>query len=265
MTRVMGVVNVTPDSFFDGGRFVDTDRAIAHARVLVAEGADIIDIGGESTRPGSFGVDENTELARTIPVIEALAGTIGVVELSIDTTKAAVAEAAVAAGATIINDVSASLESVAASTGAGWVAMHALDSSATMQDDPHYDDVVEEVGAFLDDAAGRGRAAGVVRIWVDPGIGFGKTTEHNLELVANLDRFVDAAPVLVGVSRKRFVGELNWSSDGAGVVGAVVDVDVDDRLEGSVAMATWSAHLGADIVRVHDVRATVHAVGVVQS
>ena len=263
MTRVMGIVNVTPDSFSDGGRWLDPARAIAHARRLVVEGADIVDIGGESTRPGAVAVDEATELARTIPVIEALAGTIGEVEISIDTTKPAVARAAVAAGATIINDVSASLEAVAAETGAGWIAMHALGPSATMQDDPVYDDVVVDIHAVLAAAVARGRAAGVARIWVDPGIGFGKTSAHNLDLVANLDHFSDLAPVVIGVSRKRFIGEIHAGSDGmAHESGAT---PVDDRLEGSVALAAWSAYLGADIVRVHDVRATVHAVRVVQS
>ncbi|MEZ5168141.1 MAG: dihydropteroate synthase [Acidimicrobiales bacterium] len=164
--------------------------------------------------------------------------------------------------ATIINDVSASLEPVAAEMGVGWVAMHRAGPSATMQDDPAYDDVVEEIASFLADAAERGRAAGVDRVWVDPGIGFGKTTTHNLDLLANLDRFTDIAPVVVGVSRKRFVGEIHAVAD----VGAspAAPSDADDRLEGSLALATWSAHLGADIVRVHDVRATVHAVRVVQ-
>lgn len=263
MTRVMGIVNVTPDSFSDGGRWLDPADAIAHARRLVDEGADLIDVGGESTRPGSLPVDEDTELARTIPVIDALAGTLGDVEISIDTTKPGVARAAVAAGATILNDVSASLEHVAADTGAGWIAMHALGPSATMQDEPTYDDVVEDIHRFLADAAARGRAAGVERIWVDPGIGFGKTTEHNVDLVANLDRFAEIAPVLVGVSRKRFVGEIHAESDG--IAGKTAATAPDDRLEGSLASAAWCAYLGADIVRVHDVRATVHAVRVVQS
>jgi dihydropteroate synthase len=262
MTRVMGIVNVTPDSFSDGGRWLDPAAAVAHARVLVGEGAELIDIGGESSRPGSDPVDSATELARTIPVIEELAGTIGDVEISIDTTKAEVALAAVAAGATIVNDISASLEGVVAETGAGWIAMHSLGPAATMQDDPTYDDVVEEVATFLDDAARRGRVAGIPRIWVDPGIGFGKTVSHNLDLVANLDRFVKISPVLVGVSRKRFVGRLHADSDG--MTGESPLTGAEDRLEGSVAMATWSAHMGADTVRVHDVRATVHAVRVVQ-
>lgn len=263
MTRVMGVVNVTPDSFSDGGEFADPATAVAHARRLLAEGAELIDIGGESTRPGSEPVPEPVELDRVVPVIEALAGTIGDAEISVDTTKPAVAIAAVGAGATIINDVSASLETVAADLGVGWVAMHSLGPSATMQDDPRYDDVVEEIATFLEDAAARGRAAGVERMWVDPGIGFGKTSVHNLELVANLDRFAPIAPVIVGVSRKRFVGELHAVSDG--IAGETPATPVDDRYEGSVAIATWSAHMGADIVRVHDVRGTVHAVRVVNS
>ena len=262
MTLVMGIVNVTPDSFSDGGRWLDPDLAVSHARTLIDEGADLIDIGGESTRPGSDPVDEATELARVIPVIEGLVGTSGDVEISIDTTKPTVARAAVAAGASIVNDVSASLESVAAATGAGWVAMHALAPSATMQDNPRYDDVVDDIAVFLSAAAHRGREAGVERIWIDPGIGFGKTTSHNLDLVANLDRFLGIAPLLVGVSRKRFVGRLHAESDG--VAGDEAVTDPDDRLEGSVALATWGAHLGVDIVRVHDVRATVHAVRVVQ-
>ena len=263
MTRVMGIINVTPDSFSDGGRWLDPEAAVAHARALVGEGAELIDIGGESSRPGSEPVDAATELARTIPVIEALAGTIGDVEISIDTTKAEVVVAAVAAGATIVNDISASLEGVVADTGAGWVALHSLGPATTMQDNPTYDDVVEEVATFLADAARRGRAAGVSRMWVDPGIGFGKTLSHNLDLVANLDRFLEISPVLIGVSRKRFVGRLHADSDA--MAGETSVTGADDRLEGSLAMATWSAHLGVDVVRVHDVRATVHAVRVVQS
>jgi len=263
MTRVMGIVNVTPDSFSDGGDWLDVDAAVSHARALIADGADLIDIGGESTRPGSLPVDEATELRRVLPVIERLVGTVGDAEISIDTTKPAVARASITAGASIINDVSASLETVAADTGAGWIAMHRLGSSETMQQDPSYGDVVEEIHTFLSSAAQRGRAAGVERLWVDPGIGFGKTTAHNLELLANLDRFSEIAPVLIGVSRKRFIGELHARSDGISTETAVTDPD--DRLEGSVALATWSTYLGADIVRVHDVRATVHAVRVVQS
>lgn len=267
MTKVMGIVNVTPDSFSDGGSWLDPGAAVAHARRLIDDGADLIDIGGESSRPGAQPVDEATELARTIPVVEQLremvGDMVGDIEISIDTTKPVVARAAVAAGASIINDVSASLETVAAETGAGWIAMHSLGPSATMQRDPSYDDVVDDIRAFLADAARRGREAGVERIWVDPGIGFGKTTGHNLDLVANLDRFSEIAPVVIGVSRKRFIGEIHAESDGMAAQTPVSAAD--DRLEGSVALAAWSAHLGVDIVRVHDVRATVHAVRVVQS
>ena len=258
MTLVMGIVNVTPDSFSDGGLWLETDAAIAHAESLIAQGADIIDVGGESTRPGSRPVDQAIELERTIPVVSAVAATG--VEVSIDTTKAEVARAAVDAGATIINDVSASLEAVAAATGAGWIAMHALGDSATMQDDPRYDDVVEDVAVFLSEAVDRGRAAGVERIWVDPGIGFGKTARHNLELLANIDHFTEIAPVLVGASRKSVVGQVHARSDG--LEGDNPITGSDDRLEGSVGIAVWSAYLGVDMIRVHDVRATVHALSV---
>ncbi|MXW61056.1 MAG: dihydropteroate synthase [Acidimicrobiaceae bacterium] len=265
MTRVMGIVNVTPDSFSDGGLWLESDSAIAHAESLIEQGADIIDIGGESTRPGSHPVDEATELERTIPVVSALVSKG--VEVSIDTTKAAVARAAVDAGATIINDVSASLENVAASTGAGWIAMHALSDSATMQDDPRYDDVVEDIADFLADAVRRGRAAGVERIWVDPGIGFGKTKQHNLELLANIDRFAQIAPVLVGASRKSVIGQVHAQSDSLltdGLAGENPMTGSDDRLEGSVGIAVWSAYLGVDMIRVHDVRATVHALSLLK-
>ena len=261
MTLVMGIVNVTPDSFSDGGLWLDTDAAIAHADSLIAEGADIIDIGGESTRPGSRPVDEATELARTLPVVSALAARG--VEVSIDTTKSAVARAAVEAGASIINDVSASLENVAASMGAGWIAMHALADSATMQDDPRYDDVVEDIADFLADAVHRGRAAGVERIWVDPGIGFGKTAQHNLDLLANIDRFAEIAPVLVGASRKSVIGKIHAQSDA--IAGENPMTSPDDRLEGSVAIAVWSAYLGVDMIRVHEVKATVHALSLLQA
>lgn len=255
-TAVMGIINVTPDSFSDGGRWDDPERAVALGRRLVNEGATILDIGGESTRPGARPVDTEVELARILPVVEALAGH-GDAEISVDTTKPAVARAAAAAGATILNDVSGSLEAVAAETGMGWVAMHRRGPSATMQDDPRYDDVVAEVRAHLVDCLDRAEAAGVDRVWIDPGFGFGKTTRHNLELLAHLDVFVALAPVLVGVSRKRSIGELTAVSDGVDAVG------VDDRLEGSLAWAVWAAHLGASVVRVHDVAPTVEALAVV--
>ncbi|MEM8705662.1 MAG: dihydropteroate synthase [Actinomycetota bacterium] len=259
----MGIVNVTPDSFSDGGQHDSTDAAIAHALSLLDEGAGIVDVGGESTRPGATPVDVDTELARVVPVVEGIVAARPDAVVSVDTMKAAVAEAAIAAGATIVNDVTASLEATAAAHGVGWIAMHAGGPSQTMQDDPQYDDVVDEVHTFLADAVARGRAAGVERIWIDPGVGFGKTLEHNLDLVANLDRFADLAPTLLGVSRKRSIGDLHAASDATVHGGAPEPVPADDRLEGSLAMATWAGFLGADIVRVHDVRATVHAVGVI--
>ncbi|MEM9467086.1 MAG: dihydropteroate synthase [Actinomycetota bacterium] len=262
--KIMGVVNVTPDSFSDGGRHDTTEAAIAHGLALLDDGAHVLDVGGESTRPGAQPVDEATEIARAIPVIAGLHAARPDAVLSIDTSKPAVADAAAAAGATILNDVTASLESVAARNGMGWIAMHASGPSATMQDDPHYDDVVGEVASYLADAAERGRAAGLDRLWVDPGFGFGKTIDHNLALVANLDRLTAIAPVVLAVSRKNTIGRLHTASDQDRPVDDVEPTPVDDRLEGSLAMATWGGILGVDMVRVHDVRATVHAVGVME-
>lgn len=251
----MGVVNVTPDSFSDGGRFVAVERAVAHGRRLAAEGADIVDVGGESTRPGAAPVDAAEERRRVLPVIEALAPDVRV---SVDTTKAEVAEAAVAAGATLINDVSAALAPVAAGLGVGWVAMHRQGDPRTMQDDPRYDDVVTEVRDQLVACAEGARAAGVTEVWIDPGIGFGKTLAHNLALLAHLDELVATGfPVAVGTSRKSSLGVLLARSDG------VDQVDPDDRLEASIATATWAMAQGVGMVRVHDVRATVHAAAVV--
>ena len=262
--KVMGVVNVTPDSFSDGGRYDTVDAAVAHGLALLDDGADLLDVGGESTRPGALPVDEATELARTIPVIEGLHAARPDAVLSIDTSKPAVADAAAAAGATILNDVTASLEVVAARNGMGWIAMHASGPSATMQDDPYYDDVVGEIAAYLADAAARGAAAGVEELWIDPGIGFGKTLDHNLALIANLDRLTPIAPVVLAVSRKNSIGRLHRASDVGGEAAGADPTPTDDRLEGSVAMATWGGFLGVDMVRVHDVRATVHAVGVIE-
>jgi dihydropteroate synthase len=249
----MGVVNVTPDSFSDGGRFTDADAAVAHGRALAADGADWIDVGGESTRPGAEPVPEAVELERVVPVVEALAA--AGLRVSIDTRKAAVARAAVAAGASLINDVSASLDGVAADLGVGWAAMHAQGDPRTMQLDPRYDDVVAEVQAFLVERAEQAIAIGVPEVWIDPGIGFGKTERHNLELLANLDRLVATGHrVLVGTSRKAFLGGLLGRSDRA-----EGPAPVDDRLEGSLATATWAMASGAQMVRVHDVRATRQA------
>jgi dihydropteroate synthase len=254
VTLVMGVLNVTPDSFSDGGLWLDPDAAINHGLEMIADGADIIDIGGESTRPGSAPVDTGEELRRVIPVIEALAPRIRV---SADTRKTAVAEAAVAAGATLINDVSASLWPVAADAQVGWVAMHMQGQPATMQLDPHYDDVVAEVRDFLVRAADRAERAGVAEIWIDPGIGFGKGLAHNLELLHHLDQLVATGrPVVVGTSRKSFLGRLAAAPGGP-------PTPVDDRLEGSLASAVWAMTQGVAMVRVHDVAPTAQAARIV--
>ncbi len=256
-TRVMGIVNVTPDSFSDGGKFLDHGAAIAHGRRLLEEGADFLDIGGESTRPGAVEVSEENELARVVPVVEALANDCPV---SIDTTKPVVARAAVAAGAVVLNDVSSSLFEVAAELQVPLVAMHMSGTPRTMQDAPAYDDVVADVLGMLSGAVERGNVAGVPQVLIDPGIGFGKNAEHNMALVAALDQFVAVAPVVLGVSRKAFIGALHGRSDRAEEPAAV-----DDRLEGSLALATAGAMFGVDIVRVHDVRATVQAMRIVGS
>jgi dihydropteroate synthase len=241
----MGVVNVTPDSFSDGGRYLDPEAAIAHGLRLIAEGADVVDVGGESTRPGATPVDARVELDRVVPVVAALAGRV---RLSVDTTKAEVAEAAVAAGATLINDVSATLWPVAAAAGVGWVAMHMQGTPAVMQQAPRYDDVVGEVRRFLGARAALALEAGVPEVWVDPGIGFGKSLEHNLALLCSLRSLAaDGVPVLVGTSRKSFL---------TAVLGAAPP---DDRLEGSIASAVWAMSQGVGMVRVHDVAATVQA------
>ena len=245
----MGVLNVTPDSFSDGGRFADPEAAVARGLRLVAEGADVVDVGGESTRPGAGPVDAAEERRRVVPVVEALSP---FVRVSVDTSKAEVAEAAVAAGATLVNDVSASLHEVAAAAGVGWVAMHMRGTPATMQADPRYDDVVGEVRAFLVERAEWAVAAGVTEVWIDPGIGFGKTPAHNLSLLRRVSVLVATGyPVLVGTSRKGFLGALAGGAP------------VDDRLEGSVATAAWAMAEGAAMVRVHDVAATVVAAGLV--
>jgi len=262
----MGVLNVTPDSFSDGGRYVDADAAIARGRSLVAEGADLVDVGGESTRPGADPVDVATELARVLPVVEVLSDEVRV---SIDTRKPEVAEAAVAAGATLVNDVSASLAAVAAATGAGWVAMHMQGEPGSMQLEPTYDDVVAEVRDLLVQRAEEARAAGVSEVWIDPGIGFGKTLAHNLALLAHLDDLVaTGVPVAVGVSRKSSLGVLTAVSDARGghpdgrlpvELAEVRSAPVDERLDASLALAAWSVAAGAGMVRVHDVAETVRA------
>jgi dihydropteroate synthase len=246
---VMGVVNVTPDSFSDGGRFLDPQRAIAHGRELVAAGADLLDVGGESTRPGADPVALDEELRRVLPVVEALAAD-GTVPVSIDTSKAAVAAAALQAGAAIVNDVTAGLADpdllgVVADAGAALVVMHMQGEPRTMQQAPHYDDVTREVVEFLTVRLDVARVAGVRAdaLIADPGIGFGKTMAHNLELLARLAD-LDAAvgvPVVVGASRKTFLGTLT---------GGALPPDRDDA---TLATTVWSFTHGARIVRVHDV------------
>jgi len=253
---VMGIVNVTPDSFSDGGRFLDTAAAVAHGLDLFAEGASIVDVGGESTRPGASPVAIDEEIRRVVPVIEQLSGHGRV---SVDTRRPDVARAAVAAGATLINDVSAQLWSVAAELGVGWVAMHMQGEPATMQADPTYTDVVSEVCAFLSERVAQAERAGVEEIWIDPGFGFGKTLAHNLTLLAHLDQVVALGrPVLVGTSRKATLGQLLAESDGVGE-----PVDPEDRLAGSIATEVWAMHLGASMIRAHEVRAAVQAAKVV--
>jgi len=258
---VMGVVNVTPDSFSDGGRFFDRETAIEHARRLIAEGADILDIGGESTRPGAASVSAEEEIDRVVPVIEAIR-TESAAPLSIDTMKPEVARAARAAGATAWNDVTAlgwaeDSMATAAELGCPVILMHMQGEPRTMQDDPRYEDVVAEVRAFLLGRAEAAVAAGVDResIWLDPGIGFGKTLAHNLELLRNLPRLTDLGfPLVMGVSRKRFIRAIDATAQ-----------SVDDRLGGSLAAALWCAAHGAAVIRVHDVRETVQALSVLEA
>jgi len=258
----MGVLNVTPDSFSDGGLYDTLERAVARGLEMMAEGADVIDVGGESSRPGAEPVPVEAELARVVPVVEALARPAAArgVRVSVDTVKAEVAQAAVSAGASLVNDISASLWEVAASSGAGWVAMHMQGRPGTMQDDPSYEDVVAEVRAFVLERAARARAAGVREVWVDPGIGFGKTTGHNLSLLGQLPGLVAAAAdagcagVLVGSSRKRFLGVLASQPEARRAHQAA---SVEERAEGSLATAAAAMVAGAGMVRVHDVAATV--------
>lgn len=256
--RVMGIVNATPDSFSDGGRFLAPEAALDHARRLVAEGADILDLGAESTRPGADPVSAEVEIERLVPLILALRAE-SAVPISVDTMKPSVARAAMAAGATIWNDVTALRHAtdslaVAADLGCEVVLMHMQGEPRTMQAEPHYDDVVAEVAAFLAGRAQAAMAAGVARerIWLDPGIGFGKhTTGHNLPLLAGLDRIVALGfPVLLGASRKAFIGAV---SGGAAA---------DQRLGGSIAAALAGAAAGVAVVRVHDVAETVQALNV---
>jgi len=257
----MGILNVTPDSFSDGGRFGAADAAIERAHAMVEEGADVLDVGGESTRPGAEPVPTADELARVLPVIEGIRE-IG--RVSIDTRNEEVARQAVAAGATLVNDVSASLGAVAAELGVGFVAMHMQGDPRTMQAEPVYANVVEDVKSFLRERADDAAAAGCSEVWIDPGFGFGKTEQHNLELLAGLQQLTDGPyPVIVGLSRKRWIGALHQRSDQRVSATPVDPVGPDDRLEGSVATATHAMVLGAKMIRVHDVKAGWQAATVV--
>ncbi|WP_332656266.1 dihydropteroate synthase [Brevundimonas sp.] len=253
--RVMGIVNVTPDSFSDGGRLASVEAAVAHGLRLVDQGAALLDVGGESTRPGAEPVPEAAEIARVVPVIEGLRA-VWTGPISIDTMKPAVARAAVAAGATMWNDVAAlgfapDAPGVAADLNCDVVLMHMKGEPRTMQAAPHYDDVVAEVADWLLARADAAMSAGVARdrIWLDPGIGFGKSAAHNLALTARLDRLTDLGfPILYGASRKRTIQSVDPTA-----------ADPADRLGGSLALALEAARRGAAIIRVHDVRETVQA------
>jgi len=253
----MGVLNVTSDSFSDGGLYLDFEAAVRRGREMVAEGVDVVDVGGESTRPGAGVIAAEEEIRRVVPVIEALAAEVRV---SVETTKESVAHAALCAGASLLNDVSSSLAAVAAEHGAGFVAMHRKGTPGDMQLDPRYDDVVKEVHEFLCQRVVEAQALGVAELYIDPGIGFGKTVRHNLQLLAALPELVATGiPVLVGTSRKGFIGHLGAGGSCDGRVGEVAPLHPDDRLEGSLASAVWAMACGVALVRVHDVAATVQA------
>jgi len=255
---VMGILNVTPDSFSDGGRYQGTDAAIRHGMAMAEAGADVIDVGGESTRPGAAPVEADDEIRRVIPVIRALARAFAAMPdspvLSVDTSKAMVARLAVEAGACILNDVTAlegdpAMAGVARDTGAGVILMHRRGDPATMQRDPRYGDVVADVVAYLADRLSAVKAAGLAAdtMALDPGIGFGKTVEHNVKLLAGLQQMAALGrPVVIGVSRKSFIGKITGR-------------DSDHRLAGSLAGAVWAAMRGAHVWRVHDVAESVDA------
>jgi dihydropteroate synthase len=253
----MGVVNVTPDSFSDGGLYLDPGAAIEHGRELAEQGAEILDVGGESTRPGAAEVSEEEEVSRVLPVIEGLAGTA---TISVDTSKLGVAEAALGAGAEIVNDVTAlrrdpEIGALCAERQASLVLMHMQGEPRSMQVDPKYDDVVDDVRAFLAERLEAAIAAGVAeeRIWLDPGIGFGKTVEHNLELLRRLGELRELGrPLVVGTSRKSFIGRLD-------------DSPVQERLGGTIASSVLAAVEGADVLRVHDVAEVRQAMAVAQA
>jgi dihydropteroate synthase len=255
--EIMGIVNVTPDSFSDGGAYLDPDAAIAHGFELVGEGADILDVGGESTRPGAAEVSAAEEIERVVPVIEGLAD--AGVPISIDTSKAAVAERALGAGASIVNDVTAlgdpAMAPLCAEANCGLVLMHMKGTPRTMQQEPRYEDLLGEISAFLRERIDRAVEAGLAEeaIWLDPGIGFGKTVDHNLELIDRLGELRELGrPLVLGASRKSFIGKLSGR-------------EVGERLGGSLAAAVVGSLRGADVLRVHDVGATREAVMVTEA
>ena len=256
----MGIVNATPDSFSDGGLFDVAADAVKHAAHLAADGADILDVGGESTRPGADTVSVEEEIARVVPVIEGIRAEAPDTPVSVDTRRGAVARAALDAGASIVNDITAGADPemfrLVRDTGAGLVLMHMKGEPKTMQEHPTYADVVAEVRDFLASRIGSAVAAGVPRdrLCVDPGIGFGKNLDHNLALLHDIETFRDLrVPVLVGASRKRFIGQLTGVDDPA------------ERVEGTAGAVAWCAAHGVDIVRVHDVRQIARVVAVVDA
>lgn len=259
----MGVVNVTPDSFFDGGAHDTPGPAAAHAAELIAQGADIVDVGGESTRQGAPEIDPQTEIARVVPTIAAIRAAHPGTPISVDTMKAEVANAAIAAGATYVNDVSAfsadpALAALVADQSVDCCLMHMQGDPRTMQDNPHYDDVVDDVRAYLEQRMSFAIAEGIKedRIQLDPGIGFGKTLAHNLELLARLDEIVAIGrPVVIGVSRKSFISRISEEAGAGGIA-------VEERLPGSIAANTIALMRGASIFRVHDVAAAVQGLTV---
>jgi dihydropteroate synthase len=255
---VMGVLNVTPDSFSDGGKFLNPEKAAAHAILMAEQRADIIDIGGESSRPGAAEIGANEEIDRVLPVLEMLKGKLNI-PISIDTRRSEVARKACQAGASIINDISGlvndeAIADVASEMNSYLILMHMRGTSATMQLNIHYDNLIKDISDFLARAASRAIARGVSRdrIIIDPGIGFGKTVEHNFSLIKHIPEFAGLGyPVLIGASRKSFIGK-------------TLGVDVDERLEGSLAAAVYAVFKGASIIRVHDVLQTVRAMTIIR-
>jgi dihydropteroate synthase len=258
-TLVMGVLNVTPDSFSDGGRFLDHEAAVEHGLRMAADGADLLDVGGESTRPGSDEVPDEEELGRVLPVVKRLAAEVDI-PVSIDTRKARVAEGAIEAGASIVNDVAGGRDrrmlDVVRDAGRGLILMHMLGEPKTMQLDPRYDDVVRDVRRYLAERITAAERAGIARdrLAVDPGLGFGKTSAHSLSLMRHVDAFLDlGVPVVVGPSRKSFIGA------------ALGDAPVEGRLHGTAGAVAWMAARGAHVIRVHDVHEMAEVVRVVDA